>query len=199
MPGPSNSPRNIDSMRYRRYCAFWASCLAATLAGCAAHAPRQGPPLDFEEMRFRSNLRALTADDLEGRRPGTPGEAEDRRLPHRAVSQVRPEARQRRQLCPTGAFGRDPRGRGSDALRRRGAGRLAAVASRYGHGSLDAARRPDGGASRKATSCSSATASWRREYHWDDYAGVDVRGKTVLVLLGDPGYGSKRSRGFQGH
>src|SRR5580692_1965602 len=45
MPGPSDSPRNIDSMRCRRYCAFWASCLAATLA----------------------------ADDLEGRRPGTPG------------------------------------------------------------------------------------------------------------------------------
>lgn len=24
------------------------------------------------------------------------------------------------------------------------------------------------------------------EYHWDDYAGIDVRGKTVLVLTGDP-------------
>jgi Zn-dependent M28 family amino/carboxypeptidase len=25
------------------------------------------------------------------------------------------------------------------------------------------------------------------EYHWDDYAGVDVRGKTVVILINDPG------------
>jgi len=26
------------------------------------------------------------------------------------------------------------------------------------------------------------------EYHWNDYAGLNVRGKTVLVLVNDPGY-----------
>ena len=26
------------------------------------------------------------------------------------------------------------------------------------------------------------------EYHWNDYAGLDVRGKTVVVLVNDPGY-----------
>jgi Zn-dependent M28 family amino/carboxypeptidase len=25
------------------------------------------------------------------------------------------------------------------------------------------------------------------EYHWDDYAGVDVKGKTVIILINDPG------------
>ena len=25
------------------------------------------------------------------------------------------------------------------------------------------------------------------EYHWDDYAGIDVRGKTVVLLINDPG------------
>src|ERR1700728_678253 len=73
MPRPPDPPRNNDSMRHRLHCAVLAGYLAATLAGCAPHSPRGGPPLDFEEMRFRSNLRALTADDLEGRRPGTPG------------------------------------------------------------------------------------------------------------------------------
>jgi len=29
------------------------------------------------------------------------------------------------------------------------------------------------------------------EYHWNDYADTDVRGKTVLVLANDPGYASK--------
>jgi Zn-dependent M28 family amino/carboxypeptidase len=28
------------------------------------------------------------------------------------------------------------------------------------------------------------------EYEWDDYAGVDVRGKTVVVLVNDPGFAS---------
>src|SRR5512135_1966770 len=25
------------------------------------------------------------------------------------------------------------------------------------------------------------------EYHWDDYAGVDVKGKTAVILINDPG------------
>ena len=25
------------------------------------------------------------------------------------------------------------------------------------------------------------------EYHWDDYAGIDVKGKTVVILVNDPG------------
>ncbi len=37
------------------------------------------------------------------------------------------------------------------------------------------------------------------EYHWNDYAGVNVRGKTVLVLASDPGYGSKDPAVFKGN
>ena len=37
------------------------------------------------------------------------------------------------------------------------------------------------------------------EYDWNDYAQVDVRGKTVLVLAGDPGYGSKDPTVFRGN
>jgi Zn-dependent M28 family amino/carboxypeptidase len=36
------------------------------------------------------------------------------------------------------------------------------------------------------------------EYAWNDYAGIDVRGKTVLVLVNDPGYGSKDPTVFKG-
>ena len=35
------------------------------------------------------------------------------------------------------------------------------------------------------------------EYGWNDY-GIDVRGKTVLVLAGDPGYASKDPSRLQG-
>jgi len=37
------------------------------------------------------------------------------------------------------------------------------------------------------------------EYNWNDYAGSDVRGKVVLVMVNDPGYGSGDSTLFKGN
>ncbi len=37
------------------------------------------------------------------------------------------------------------------------------------------------------------------EYGWDDYAGVDVTGKTVVVLVNDPGYATGDEALFNGH
>ncbi len=36
------------------------------------------------------------------------------------------------------------------------------------------------------------------EYGWDDYKGLDVKGKTVIVLVNDPGFGSGDSVLFKG-
>jgi Zn-dependent M28 family amino/carboxypeptidase len=36
------------------------------------------------------------------------------------------------------------------------------------------------------------------EYGWDDYAGLDVEGKTVLVLVNDPGYATGDTERFNG-
>ncbi|GAA4420713.1 M28 family metallopeptidase [Nibrella viscosa] len=36
------------------------------------------------------------------------------------------------------------------------------------------------------------------EYNWNDYAGLDVKGKVVLVLVNDPGYSSGDSTLFKG-
>lgn len=36
------------------------------------------------------------------------------------------------------------------------------------------------------------------EHGWDDYAGLDVKGKTVVVLVNDPGFGSGDSTLFKG-
>ena len=36
------------------------------------------------------------------------------------------------------------------------------------------------------------------EWGWDDYAGVDVRGKTVVILVNDPGYATGDVRLFNG-
>jgi Zn-dependent M28 family amino/carboxypeptidase len=36
------------------------------------------------------------------------------------------------------------------------------------------------------------------EYHWNDYAGLDVKGKTVIVLVNDPGFKSGDKSLFKG-
>jgi len=36
------------------------------------------------------------------------------------------------------------------------------------------------------------------EYNWDDYKGLDVKGKTVIVLVNDPGFKSGDSKLFKG-
>jgi hypothetical protein len=36
------------------------------------------------------------------------------------------------------------------------------------------------------------------EYNWNDYAGLDVHGKTVLVLINDPGYATQDPALFSG-
>ncbi len=37
------------------------------------------------------------------------------------------------------------------------------------------------------------------EYNWNDYKDIDVQGKTVLVLVNDPGFGSNDSTFFKGN
>ena len=37
------------------------------------------------------------------------------------------------------------------------------------------------------------------EYDWNDYEGVDVRGKTVVILVNDPGFGSQDPALFNGN
>ncbi len=37
------------------------------------------------------------------------------------------------------------------------------------------------------------------EYNWNDYAGIDVKGKVVLVLVNDPGFGTADTTMFKGN
>jgi Zn-dependent M28 family amino/carboxypeptidase len=156
-----------------------------------------GPPLDFEEMRLRANLRALTTDDLDGRRPGTPG---GQKTTDYLVAQFK-------------KFGLKP-GNGDSYVQQVPlveirADNEPALAVDGGRGALLPLRQGSDmvlWTPRTAPTAALAHSDLvfvgygivAREYHWDDYAGVDVRGKTVLVLLGDPGYGSRSPGVFKG-
>jgi len=37
------------------------------------------------------------------------------------------------------------------------------------------------------------------EYEWDDYAGLDMRGKTAVILVNDPGFATQDANLFRGN
>jgi Zn-dependent M28 family amino/carboxypeptidase len=173
------------------------SAAAGLLLAACAGSPRLPPPsTDIDESVFRDGVRVLASDDFEGRKPGTPGE--EKTLAY-LVGQFR-----RLGLKP---------GNGDSFLQQvpmietlTGAD---AALSAAGHGgSVSLAYGKDMFIWSKLAL---PQAELKRselvfvgygivapEYAWNDYANVDVRGKTVVVLLNDPGYATKDPKVFKG-
>ena len=142
-------------------------------------------------------MRALTADDLEGRRPGTPG---GQKTVDYLTAQLRKfglkpgNGDNYVQQVPLVEIRADP-----DPTLSIGGGRGALLPLRQGTDMvLWTPRSTPTAALAQSDLVFVGYGIVAREYHWDDYAGVDVRGKTVLVLIGDPGYGSRNPGVFKG-
>lgn len=160
--------------------------LIGLIIGACSSAPKMPPPsTDIEEGGFRSAVRTLASDDFEGRRPGTQGETKTvaylsdifRKLglqPGNHDSFLQPVPLVELQAAGDAALSI--------------AGRGAARTLRYGEDMVIWSARPA-----EATQLAHSELVFvgygiaAPEYDWNDYAGVDVRGKTVLVLDGDPG------------
>ncbi len=185
-------------MRFR---VDWAAtaCLAAVVAFLAAcsSTPRVPPPsTDIDETAYRDHLRLLASDEFEGRRPGTPGE--DKTVAY-LVEQFR-------------KLGLKP-GNGESYVQQVPLVEIAQAGaptlSIAGHGgslalsagkdmvlwSTQDAPRPE---LRQSGLVFAGYGIVAPEFGWNDYAGVEVRGKTVVVLLGDPGYALKDPKLFKG-
>ena len=174
----------------------WAGCLALLLGACTGSHRAPPPSTDIEETGFRDAIRALASDDFEGRKPGTRGEektvafltAKFRKLglkPTNGDSYV-----QQVPLVEILA--------GDDAALSVG-GRGAALALHYGTDMVIWTKRVVPTAQLDQSDLVFVGYGIvAPEYHWNDYAGANVRGKTVLVLVSDPGYGSKDPAVFRG-
>ena len=173
--------------------------LLALLAGCAGTPDPATVPATpvFSEARYRAHVERLASDEFAGRAPRTPGEM-------RTIEYIEQEFRK---------AGLEPGADGSflqpvplveittqaDAtmdLRSPGG----ALGLRYADEMVVWTRRPvPESRVRDAEVVFAGYGIVAPEYGWDDYAGLDVRGKVVLVLVNDPGFATQDPALFRGN
>jgi Zn-dependent M28 family amino/carboxypeptidase len=165
------------------------------LASCADQ--RVPPPsTEIDETAFRTHVSVLASDDFEGRRPGTAGE-------DKTVAYLLEQFRK---------LGLKP-GNGESFLQQvpmveilAGADASLSIAGPKGAVTLANGRDVVMWTKRAVPQVHLAQSELvfvgygivAPEYAWNDYADIDVHGKTVVVLLDDPGYASKDPKLFKG-
>ena len=161
------------------------------LAACAAR--RLAPPsTDIDETAYRTHVSVLASDDFEGRRPGTNGEAktldylvEQFRKLHlqpgngesflQQVPLIEIRGAEDAPVSVTGSRGTAHLAYGKDVVTWSG---RATAQAQLQHSEL----------------VFLGYGIVAPEYAWNDYAGVDVHGKTVVVLANDPGFSASMTR-----
>src|SRR6202158_4802851 len=167
------------------------------LSACAGSGHGLPPPsTDIDETVFRDRVRVLASDDFEGRKPGTPGE-------EKTVAYLVEQFRK---------LGLKP-GNGESFLQQvpmveslagadaslSAAGRNGTLTLAYGKDMVIWSKRSAPQAELRGSELVFAGYGIAApEYAWNDYAGVDVHGKTVVVLVNDPGYATKDPKVFKG-
>ncbi|MEY2919770.1 MAG: hypothetical protein RL261_1075 [Pseudomonadota bacterium] len=189
-----NPPRHCHRPLSRQR-QFKALLVAAILTVCTA--ARADAPA-FPEASYRKHIEVLSSDAFEGRAPGTEGEK-------KTLAYIEQQFR---------AAGLQP-GIGNSFLQPVPVVEImphadATMQVAGSSGQSLALKSPDDvvvWTRRPVPSSSIANAEVvyagygivAPEYGWDDYAGLDVRGKLVLALVNDPGYATQDPKLFTGN
>jgi Zn-dependent M28 family amino/carboxypeptidase len=159
--------------------------------------PKEQPSTDIDDTAYADHVRVLASDEFLGRKPGTPGE-------DKTVAYLVEKFRK---------LGLKP-GNGASFVQQVPLVEIAAAA--------DATLATAGRGGARSFVYGRDMVIWTKraqplvqvqrselifvgfgivapEYSWNDYAGIDVHGKTVVVLAGDPGYASKDPSVFKGN
>ena len=156
------------------------------LTACTVHPTLPPPSTDIDETAFREHVRVLASDEFEGRKPGTPGEEKTvaylieqfRRLGIKAgagdsyvqpVPMVEILAGADASLTIAGHNGSSILVYGKDMV----------IWSKRGLPQAEL---------RHSELVFVGYGIVAPEYAWNDYADIDVHGKTVVVLINDPGF-----------
>jgi len=165
-------------------------CLMAVVAGCAGLDRMQAPAISAEE--YARHIGALSADEFEGRKPGTAGE---RKTVEYLVAEFK-------------KLGLEP-GNGDSFLQQVPIVEITAGSdARLQLGSAELKYMQDMviWTKRLVPEISVADSPLvfvghgvvAPELGWNDYAGVDMRGKTAVILINDPGFATNDANLFRG-
>lgn len=158
------------------------------------------PSTDIDETGFRDAVQVLTSNDFEGRRPGTA--AEDKTVAYlveRFKKLGLKPAMGDSYLQAVPLVEITAAADASLSVGARAQAAAAAVHFAYGRDMVVwSPRETPEAALVHSELVFVGYGVVAPEFAWDDYARADVRGKTVLVLTGDPGHGAKDPRVFRG-
>jgi Zn-dependent M28 family amino/carboxypeptidase len=165
-------------------------CLMAAITGCAGLGRMQAPAISAEE--YARHIATLSADEFEGRKPGTAGE---RKTVEYLVAEFK-------------KLGLEP-GNGDSFLQQVPIVEITAGSdARLQLGSAELKYMQDMviWTKRLVPEISVADSPLvfvghgvvAPELGWNDYAGVDMRGKTAVILINDPGFATNDANLFRG-
>ncbi len=177
----------------------WAAALVL-LTACTVHTPVPPPSTDIDETAYRDAVWMLASDQFEGRKPGTAGA-------DKTVAYLADHFR-KLGLKPGNGTGKSATFFQQVPLVEitAGADPYLAVLSQSGTRVLKLGQEAVIWSKRAVPELQLQRSEMvfvgygtvAPEYSWDDYAGTDVRGKTVVVLPADPGVASKDPAVFKG-
>lgn len=172
---------------------------AAELVGApqsaAALAPPPARPFDVE--RFIADLKTLASDDFEGRAPGSRGErlTVDYLVAAFAEAGLQP-GYGASYLQPVPMVELTNQERSAIAVRQAGEALELTFPEQMIIGSRRLGTEPHGVEDSELVFVGYGVVA--PEYDWNDYEGLDVAGKTVVILVNDPGYARPKAGRFNG-
>lgn len=175
----------------------WPLCVCVLLVACESAAPPDEKVARFSANRVAADVQRLASDEFQGRAPGTEGE---KRVLDFLVGQFEDAGLQPAnqgsflQAVPLVSLTANPdmtlaiEGPEFSARYAVGSQTMLSTKRVQREISLDNSEMVFVGYGIVAP-----------EYAWDDYAAVDVRGKTVVILVNDPGFATAEPELFRGN
>ncbi|WP_083901505.1 M28 family metallopeptidase [Azospirillum sp. B4] len=161
----------------------WGALALSLLATTALAAPKDGPPVTADALS--AHVKILASDDFQGRKPGTAGE-------DKAVAYIEGQFKRIGLKPVAGRYTQDVP---MTEITSKADGPLTVTANGktlsyeyFSQMMLWTRQRTTHAEIKDNDVVFVGYGITAPEFGWDDYAGVDVKGKTVLILVNDPGF-----------
>jgi Zn-dependent M28 family amino/carboxypeptidase len=184
---------NLSLFRRRRRVAA-ALCLGGPLLALAACTPSPSPPREaaksFTGVNLLNHIKTLSSDQYEGRAPGSKGEQLSLKYIEEQFRALNLEPGNPDgtflQKVPLVGITPDP------TMKLSFAGNGKKLEMKFHQDFVAWTKRVTNSVDVEADTIFVGYGAQAPEYQWDDFKGVDVKGKMIVVLVNDPGYEDER-------